>query len=84
MGALTMYGPGFRCPNTLWKAPGVYIHIHQTSSPYRIGAGRNHHFGAETFFLLMALRHLILAHWVLYHVKSNSDMSKGSSMTQLP
>jgi hypothetical protein len=35
-------------------------------------------------FLPMVLRHLILAHWVVYHVESNSDMSKGWSMTQPP
>jgi hypothetical protein len=45
-----MYGPGFRCANTFWKAPGVYFHMHQTSSPYHVRAGRNHYFGAEIFF----------------------------------
>jgi hypothetical protein len=28
--ALTMYGLGFKRANTFWKAPGVYIHMHQT------------------------------------------------------
>jgi hypothetical protein len=46
----TMYGLGFRCANTFWKAPGVYFHMHQTSSPYHVRAGRNHYFGAEIFF----------------------------------
>jgi hypothetical protein len=48
--SLTMYGLGFRRANTLWKAPVVYFHMHQTSSPYHVGAGHNHYFGAETFF----------------------------------
>jgi hypothetical protein len=48
--APTTYGLGFRCANTFWKAPGVYFHMHQTSSPYHVGAGRNHSFGAEIFF----------------------------------
>jgi hypothetical protein len=39
-----------RCANTFWKAPGVYFHMHETSSPYHIGASRNHYFGVETFF----------------------------------
>jgi hypothetical protein len=26
------------------------LHMHQTSSRYHVGAGRNHYFGAETFF----------------------------------
>jgi hypothetical protein len=47
--APTTYGLGFRRANTLWKAPGVYFHMHQTSSLYHVGADRNHHFGAETF-----------------------------------
>jgi hypothetical protein len=47
--APTTYGVGFRHANTLWKAPRVYIHMHETSSPYHIGADRNHHFDAETF-----------------------------------
>jgi hypothetical protein len=38
------------------------FHMHQTSSPYHVGAGRNHYFGAETFFLPTVLRHLILAY----------------------
>jgi hypothetical protein len=50
MAAPTPYGLGFRRENTFWKAPGVYFHMHQTSSPYRVGAGRNHYFSAETFF----------------------------------
>jgi hypothetical protein len=48
--APTMYGLGFRRGNTFWKALGVYFHMHQTSSPYHIGAGRNHYFGAGIFF----------------------------------
>jgi hypothetical protein len=36
--APTMYGLGFRRANTFWKAPGVYFHMHQTSSPYLVGA----------------------------------------------
>jgi hypothetical protein len=32
-----------------WKAIGVYFHMHQTSGPYHVGAGRNLHFSAETF-----------------------------------
>jgi hypothetical protein len=75
MAAPTMYGHGFRCANTFWKAPGVYFHMHQTSGPYLVGAGHNYYFGAETFFLPMVLRHLILAHWAVYHVESNSDAS---------
>jgi hypothetical protein len=47
--APTTYGLGFRCVNTFWKSPGVYVHMHQTSSPYHVGAGRNHYFGTETF-----------------------------------
>jgi hypothetical protein len=50
MDAATTYGLGIRCANTFWKAPGVYFHMHQTSSPYHVGAGRNRHFGAYTFF----------------------------------
>jgi hypothetical protein len=26
-----------------------YFHMHQTSCSYHVGAGRNHHFSAETF-----------------------------------
>jgi hypothetical protein len=48
--ALTTYGPGFMRVNTFWKAPRLYFHMHQTSSPYHVGAGCNRHFGAETFF----------------------------------
>jgi hypothetical protein len=48
--APTTYGLGFRRANTLWKAPRVYFHMHQTSSLYHVGAGRNHYFRAETFF----------------------------------
>jgi hypothetical protein len=48
--AQTTYGLGFRRANTLWKAPGVYFHMHKISSPYHVGAGHNHYFGAETFF----------------------------------
>ena len=47
--APTTYGLGFRRANTFWKAPGVYFHMHQTSSPYHVGAGRNLHFSVETF-----------------------------------
>jgi hypothetical protein len=50
MAAPTTYGLGFRCANTFWKAPRVYFHTHQTSSPYHVGDGHNNHFGAETFF----------------------------------
>jgi hypothetical protein len=49
MAALTTYGLGFKRENTLWKSPGVYFHMHQTSSPYHVEADRNHHFGVETF-----------------------------------
>jgi hypothetical protein len=48
--APTTYILGFRHVNTFWKAPGVYLHMHQTSSPYHVGAGRNHYFAAEIFF----------------------------------
>jgi hypothetical protein len=57
--APTMYGLGFRHANTFWKAHVVYFHMHQTSSPNHVGAGCNHHFGVETFFLPAVLRHLI-------------------------
>jgi hypothetical protein len=50
MAALKTYGLGFRRANIFWKAPGVYFHMHQTSSPYHVGADHNHYFGAETFF----------------------------------
>jgi hypothetical protein len=46
----TKYGLGFRRANTFWKAPGVCIYKHQTSSPYHVRAGHNDYFGAETFF----------------------------------
>jgi hypothetical protein len=46
----TPYGHGFRRANTFWKAPRVYFNKHQTSSLYHVGAGRNHYFGADTFF----------------------------------
>jgi hypothetical protein len=46
----TTYGLGFRRANTFWKAPGVYFHMHQTSSLYHVRAGRNHYFGAEIIF----------------------------------
>jgi hypothetical protein len=46
----TTYGLRFRHANTLWKAPGVYFDMHQTSSPYHVGADDNHYFGTETFF----------------------------------
>jgi hypothetical protein len=49
--APTMYGLGFRCANTFQKAPGVDFHMHQTSSPFHVGASHNHYFGAKTFFL---------------------------------
>jgi hypothetical protein len=29
--APTTCGHGFKCANNLWKAPGVYFHMHQTS-----------------------------------------------------
>jgi hypothetical protein len=44
--APTPYGLGFWHANTFWKAIGVYFHMHQTSSPYHVGAGRNLHFSA--------------------------------------
>jgi hypothetical protein len=47
--APTPYGLGFWHANTFWKAIGVHFHMHQTSSPYHVGAGRNLHFSAETF-----------------------------------
>jgi hypothetical protein len=50
MAAPTTYGLGFRHASTFWKALGVYFHMHQTSSPYHVGAGDNHYFSAETFF----------------------------------
>jgi hypothetical protein len=50
MAATTTYRLGFRRANTFWKAPGIYFHMRQTSSPYHVGAGHNHYFGAETFF----------------------------------
>jgi hypothetical protein len=49
MAAPTTYGLGFRHANTFWKAPTVYFHMHQTSSPYDVGAGHNHYFGAIPF-----------------------------------
>jgi hypothetical protein len=45
-----MYGLAFRRANIFWKALVVYFHMHQTLSPYHVGAGRNCHFDAETFF----------------------------------
>jgi hypothetical protein len=48
--APTTYGLGFRRANTFWKAPGVYFHMHETSSPYHVGVDHNHYFGAEIFF----------------------------------
>jgi hypothetical protein len=50
MATPTTYGLGFMRANTFWKAPRVFFHMHQTSSPYHIGADRNHYFGVETFF----------------------------------
>jgi hypothetical protein len=47
--------------------------MQQTSSPYHIGAGRNRHFGADTFFCKRCYDTLFLAHWAVYHVESNSD-----------
>jgi hypothetical protein len=47
--APTTYGLRFWRANTFWKAPRVYFHMHQISSPYHVGAGRNHHFSVETF-----------------------------------
>jgi hypothetical protein len=75
MAALTTYGLEFRRANTFWKAPEVYFHMHQTSSPYHVGAGRNHHFSADTFFCQWCCDTLILAHWAVYNVESNSDAS---------
>jgi hypothetical protein len=49
MAAPTPYGLGFWCANTFWKAIGVYFLIHETSSPYHVGAGRNLHFSVEIF-----------------------------------
>jgi hypothetical protein len=49
-GRPTMYGLGFGHANTFWKALGVSFHMHRTSSPYYVGAGRNHYYGAEIFF----------------------------------
>jgi hypothetical protein len=49
-GHLTTYGLGFWRAITFWKAPGVYFHMQQTSSPYHVGASHNHYFGVETFF----------------------------------
>jgi hypothetical protein len=49
-GRPTTYGFGFLRANTFWKSPRVYFHMHQTSSPYHVGVGHNHHFSAETFF----------------------------------
>jgi hypothetical protein len=47
--ALTPYGLGFWRANTFWKDIGVYIHMHQTSSPYNVGVSLNLHFSVETF-----------------------------------
>jgi hypothetical protein len=44
------FGLGCRRANTFCKAPGVYFHMHQTSSPYHVKASHNHYFGAQTFF----------------------------------
>jgi hypothetical protein len=49
MAAPTTYRLGFRHANHFLKALGVYFHMHQTRSPYRVGAGRNCFFGAEIF-----------------------------------
>jgi hypothetical protein len=38
--------------------------MHQTSSPYQDGAGRNRHFDAKTFFYQWCCDTLFLAHWV--------------------
>jgi hypothetical protein len=48
--APTTYGRGFERANMFWKAPGVYFHMHQMSSPYHVEAVHNHYFSAETFF----------------------------------
>jgi hypothetical protein len=69
-----MYELGFRCANTFWKSPAVYFHMHQTSSPYHVGAGHNYYFGAETFSANGAATPY-LTHWAMYHVESNSDAS---------
>jgi hypothetical protein len=50
MAAPTTYGLELWRANTFWKDPGVYFHMHQTSSPYHVRAGRNRHFSADTFF----------------------------------
>jgi hypothetical protein len=50
MVASTTYRLGFRHAKTLWKDHGVYFHMHQSSSPYHVGAGHNHYFGIENFF----------------------------------
>jgi hypothetical protein len=49
--------------------------MHQTLSPYHIGAGRNCYFGVETLFYQWCCDTLFLAHWAMYHVESNSDAS---------
>jgi hypothetical protein len=48
--APTTYGLGFRHANTFCKAPGVYFHMNQSSSPYHLGASYNCHVSVETFF----------------------------------
>jgi hypothetical protein len=49
MAALTTYELGFRRANTFWKDPRVYFHVHQTSSPYHVGAGHNHYLVQRPF-----------------------------------
>jgi hypothetical protein len=70
-----MYELGFRRVNTLWKALGVYFHMHKTSSPYHVGASCNHYFDVEIFFCQRCCDTYFLAHWVVYHVESNSNIS---------
>jgi hypothetical protein len=84
MAAPTTYGLGFGRANSFWKAPGVYFYMHQASSPYHVGVDRYHHLGPEIFFCQRCYDTIFLAHWAVYHVESNSDASKGWSMTQPP
>jgi hypothetical protein len=67
MATMTTYGIGFKGAQTSWKDSGVYFHMHQTSSPYHVGASLNHYFGAETFFANGAATHyaeLVFLHLV--------------------
>jgi hypothetical protein len=47
--APTTYELGFSRANTFRKFPGLYFHMHQTSSSHHIGASHNRHFSAEIF-----------------------------------